>query len=154
MAKKAKELTAMMSAFVLHYNGRDDGARAATAAGYKNGKQRASELLKNPQVRAAIDKKLAKAADVVAVKLGNQIARADVTSRLLKLADLDPEETNGNITGQVNALKVIAEIERFIVRQTEDLTKQLTGKTEAEKEFFAKEGYWPESTPQPKEPVN
>ena len=35
----------------------------------------------------------------------------DVVDRLLELADLRPEHTNGNITAQVDALRAIAEIE-------------------------------------------
>lgn len=148
MAKKRK-LTPLEWRFTQEYNGHGDGYAAALRAGAakSNAKQWASRILKRPDVKAAIDKKLERAAEVVAVSLGTQIARADVTSRALKLADMPPEKTNGNINGQVNALRLIAEIERFIVRQTEDLTKQLQGKTEAEKEFFALNGYWPEKEP-------
>ena len=51
--------------------------------------------------------------------------------------------TKNNITGQVNALKAIAEIEGYVVNRYEDLTKEFAGRTDVEKEFFASHGYWP-----------
>lgn len=47
-------------------------------------------------------------------KTGLQLTLRGVVDRLLELADLPPERTNGNITAQVNALGAIAEIEGYL----------------------------------------
>ena len=66
--------------------------------------------------------------------------------RALRIIDLDPMKSKHNIiNGQVAALRLIAEIEQFIVRQTRDITKEAEGKTEAEMEFFCVNGYWPDN---------
>jgi len=47
-------------------------------------------------------------------KIGLRPTMRDVVNRLLELADLSPEQTEGNLTAQVNALRAIAEIEGFL----------------------------------------
>ena len=47
-------------------------------------------------------------------KIGEQLFRADVVDRLLALAALSPEQTRGNMTAQVKALRAIAEIEGYL----------------------------------------
>ena len=47
-------------------------------------------------------------------KIGLLLTTADVVDRLLELADLPPESTNGNLTAQVNALRAIAEIKGYL----------------------------------------
>jgi len=75
-------------------------------------------------------------------KLG-WITKANVVARLLGLADLPPERTRGNIIGQVQALKAIAEIEGYGVSRC-DPAKELANRTVEDKEFFATNGYWPD----------
>lgn len=59
------------------------------------------------------------------------ITKADVMHRLLKLAKLAPERTRGNIIGQVQALKAIAEIEGYGVNRC-DPTKEFANRTVAQ----------------------
>ena|SRR5271165_4980797 len=47
-------------------------------------------------------------------KIGLRPTMRDAVNRLLELADLSPEQTEGNLTAQVNALRAIAEIEGFL----------------------------------------
>lgn len=117
---------------------------AARKAGFKHAKEASCRVMKIPAVRKAIEEKQRKAISVAGARLGKQLAKSDVLERLIKLADIEPFMTNNNITGQVNALKTVAEIEGFIIRKTEDINKTLAGKTEAEKEFFVANGYWPD----------
>jgi hypothetical protein len=128
--------------FVANYEG--DIRTAAKAAGYKPNSKYVYTLMQKPAIREAIKAKLAKVSEESGKKLARQIAKADVTARLLKLADIDPEFTNNNITGQVNALRALAEIEGYVIRKTEDVTKLAQGRSMAEMEYFAVHGYWPE----------
>lgn len=57
--------------------------------------------------------------------------------RLIELANLSPEETNGNITGQVKACHTIAEIRGELVHLHGDVTERLRNKTFDELDFIA-----------------
>ena len=130
-------------AFVAAHDGND--TEAARAAGYKNPARSAAKLMAIPAVRKAIEEKQKATIKASGAKIGRRLTKVDVVDRLVELADLPPDRTKGNITGQVNALKAIAEIEGFIGRQTMDITKEAEGKTEAEMQFFCAHGYWPAS---------
>jgi len=128
-------------AFVAAHVGND--TEAARAAGYKNPDRSAPRLMAIPVVRKAIEEKQKAIIEASGAKIGRRFAKVDVVDRLVELAELPPERTKNTITGQVNALKVIAEIEGYVINRYEDLTKEFAGRTDAEKEYFAIHGYWP-----------
>ena len=113
-------------AFVAAHVGND--TEAARAAGYKNPDRSAPKLMAMPAVRKAIEEKQKAIIEASGAKIGRRLTKVDVVDRLVELADLPPERTKNNITGQVNALKVIAEIEGYFVYRYEDLTKENFGK--------------------------
>ena len=128
-------------AFVLAHAGND--TEAACAAGYKNPERSAPKLMANPAIRKAIAEKQRAIIAASGARIGQRLTRVDVLKRLIELANLPPDRTRYNISGQVNALKTIADIEGYVVRRYEDLTKELADKTPEEKEFFITHGYWP-----------
>lgn len=147
IVKTQGPLSAKAKAFAMLYAGFGDGIDVAISVGYSKNRNSTSvtvtRLLKDPRIQEIIAQKQAAAAKESGKIIGRRIAKADITERLLRLADMPPKDTNGNISGQVNACKAVAEIEGFIIKKTEDLTKQLENKSEADKEFFALNGYWP-----------
>jgi len=128
-------------AFVMAHVGND--TEAARAAGYKNPERSAPKLMAMPSIRRAIAKKQKAIIAASGVRIGQRLTRVDVLKRLIELANLPPDCTRYNISGQVSALKVIADIEGFVVNRYEDLTKEFADRTAAEKEYFATHGYWP-----------
>ena len=133
-------------AFVAAHSGND--TEAARAAGYKNPSQCAAKLMAIPAVRKAIKEKQKAIIAASGAEIRRRLTTVDVVCRLVGLADLPPERTKGNIMGQVNALRLIAEIEGFIGRHPRDITKECRGRSEAEMEFFCITGYWPEEVEQ------
>ena len=121
---------------------------AARAVGYKNPDRSAPRLMAIPAVRKAIEEKQKAIIEASGAKIGRRFAKVDVVDRLVELAELPPERTKNTITGQVNALKVIAEIEGYVINRYEDLTKEFAGRTDTEKEFFVLNGYWPNDVDQ------
>lgn len=127
--------------FVVAHVGND--TEAARAAGYKNPERSAPKLMAMPAIREAIAEKQRAIIAASGATVGRRLSRLDVLKRLIELANLPPDCTRYNITGQVNALKVIAELEGYVIRRHEDLTKELADRASEEKEFFATHGYWP-----------
>jgi phage terminase small subunit len=127
-------------AFVLAHVGND--TEAARAAGYKNPERSAPKLMANPAIRKAIEQKQKATIAASGAQIAHQFTNINVVDRLSELAYLPPERTKNTITGQVSALKAIAEIQGHVVHRYEDLTKELADRTPEEKEFFAIHGYW------------
>ena len=96
-------------AFVAAHIGND--TEAARAAGYKNPQRSAPKLIAIPAVRQAIKEKQKAIIEASGAKIGRRLAKVDVVDRLFELAKLPPEQTRHNLTGQLNALKAIADIE-------------------------------------------
>jgi phage terminase small subunit len=132
-------------AFVMAWKG--DDADAAREAGYATPTKDCFRLMQFPEIAEAIRKQREKMLDKAADKKATKASKLDVIERALKLADMEPGKTNDNISGQVAALKLVAEMQGHIVRKTEDVTKQFEDKTEEEKEFFAVNGYFPPKNP-------
>jgi len=128
-------------AFVVAHVGND--TEAARAAGYKNPERSAPKLMAIPAIRNAIAEKQRAIIAAAGAKVGRRLSRVDVVERLIELADLPPERTRYNISGQVSALKAIAEIEGYVNREQVDLAKELADRTIEEKEFFITHGYFP-----------
>jgi len=120
-----------------------DNTAAARAAGYQHPKQAAAKLMRITAVRNAIRDKQAKAVAESGKQLGRKITKTDVLDRLLKLADVPISKTRGNMSGQVSALKSIAEIEGYLLSKSLNLDKMLHGKSETELEYFVTHGYFP-----------
>ncbi len=98
-------------AFVVAHIGND--TEAARAAGYKNPGRSAPRLMAIPAVRQAIKEKQTAIIEASGAKIGLRLTKIDVLARLLELADLPPERTRHTLRSQVNALKMIAEIEGY-----------------------------------------
>ena len=132
-------------AFVMNFAG--NAQEAAQAAGYADPASQAAKLMAIPEIAEACNRKMQVAFDAAAKKMAKAITKTDVIKRLNDLANLDPDKTNNTIHGQVAACKAIGEMQGYMVKGQEHETfrKQLEGKTEEEKEFFAEHGYWPQS---------
>lgn len=137
--------TEMRMAFVLAWKG--DDTEAARAAKFSDPVRDSFRLMQIPEIAKAIEEKRKQMVEVSARKIATKASKIDVTERALKLADMLPKDTNSNITGQVAALRLVAEMQGFMVKGQEhdQFRKQLEGKSEAEKEFFVEHGYWPKS---------
>src|SRR5437016_2328144 len=118
---------------------------AARAAGYKDPKSSAYKLMKDPDIAKALQAKqesmLQESGEHLARTL--PLSRADVIDRLWQLAQLGPERTNHNITGQVKAAQALEQIFTLNIDSNEPLKRQLEGKSEAEMEFFVVHGFLP-----------
>jgi hypothetical protein len=64
-----------------------------------------------PAIRQAIQEKQNAIIEASGAKIGRRLTKVDVVERLFELAKLPPEQTRHNLTGQLNALKAIADIE-------------------------------------------
>ena len=118
---------------------------AARAAGYKHPKDAAYKLMKDPKVVKALQTKqesmLQESGEHLARTL--PLSRADVIDRLWQLAQLDPERTNSNITGQVKAAQALEQIFALNLDRNQPLKRHLEGKSEAELEFYVVHGFLP-----------
>lgn len=139
--KKTFSWTKIRVAFVLAWKGND--VEAAREAGCGRPESDAARLMKMPEMKAAIEKRREEMFKASAIKTGKALSKTEVITRALRLADIEVKKTKGSITGQVNAVRLLAELGGFIVKQSRDLTKELENKTEEELEFFAQNGYWP-----------
>lgn len=139
-------LTPKQNRFVEFYDG--NATEAARLAGYKNPNVASAKLMKNPNVKAAIDVKMAIRLEAQAKEEGRAIGKkaavtkARVMDRLGDLMDLLPSDTNNNISGQVRAALGLAEILGMkIGAQNPD---KFADFTDAELERYAKDGTVPE----------
>ncbi len=128
---------------------------AARTAGYKNPKSAAYKLMKAPEVVQALQTKqealLQESGEHLARTL--PLSRADVIDRLWQLAQLAPERTNRNITGQVKAAQALEQIFSLNIDSNDLLKRQLQGKSEAEIEFYIVHGFLPYSEEQKPAPL-
>jgi len=118
---------------------------AARTAGYSNPRVAAHRLMKDPLVAEALQTKQ----ESMLQESGEQFARtlplsrADVIDRLWQLAQLNPERTNGNVSGQVKAAQALEQIFAINLDRNDVLKRQLQGKSEAELEFYVVHGFLP-----------
>jgi phage terminase small subunit len=135
-------VTAKMLKFVSCYEG--NATAAARAAGYRNPAASSQELMKKPAIIKLIQTKQESMAKESGKLLGQRITvcRADVINRLWDLAQLAPDDTNGNIAGQIKATEALAQIFDIKIVRTADLNKQLEGKTQEEVDHFVATGFW------------
>ncbi len=124
---------------------------AARTAGYKDPKGAAYKLMKDPDVVQALQTKqealLQESGEHLARTL--PLSRADVIDRLWQLAQLGPDRTNHNITGQVKAAQALEQIFALNLDRNELIKRQFEGKSEAELEFYIVHGFLPHSEEQP-----
>src|SRR5271167_687360 len=99
MQGRRKILSERQLSFVAAHRGND--TEAARAAGYKNPDRSAPRLMAIPAVRKAIEEKQKAIIEASGVKIGRRLTKLDVVDRLVELAELPPERTKSNITGQV-----------------------------------------------------
>src|SRR5579864_7328769 len=118
---------------------------AARVAGYKNPRAAAYKLMKDPEVVKALQTKqesmLQESGEHLARTL--PLSRADVIDRLWQLAQVPPEKTNCNITGQVKASQALEEIFALNLDRDERLRARLEGKSKADAEFYVIHGFLP-----------
>lgn len=123
---------------------------AARTAGYKDPKGAAYKLMKDPDVVQALQTKqealLQESGEHLARTL--PLSRADVIDRLWQLAQLGPERTNHNITGQVKATQALEQIFALNLDRNELIKRQLEGKSEADLEFYIVHGFLPHAEDQ------
>jgi phage terminase small subunit len=131
-----------MLKFVTCYEG--NATVAARAAGYTNPVASSKQLMKNLVITKLIQTKQESMAKESGKLLAKQITvcRADVINRLWDLAQLRPDDTNGNIAGQIKATEALAQIFDIKIVRTADLNKQLEGKTQEEVDHFVATGFW------------
>jgi len=126
---------------------------AARTTGYKNPRDAAYKLMRDPEVVKALQKKQ----DSLLQESGEHLARtlplsrADVIDRLWQLAQLHPSTTNSNITGQVKAAQALEEIFALNIDQNDLLKRQLEGRSQEELEFYVVHGFLPHQEPKPAE---
>lgn len=144
--KSAVRLNAKQEQFAEAWVRLGNADAAAREVGYSN--RTVPDLTRHPGILAQREKCItekkyveAKATEQAIKKTA--IDKAFLINRLAQLASLSPEETKGNITGQVNACGELAEIIGAKVKLSADLTKQFEGRTESEIEFFTLNGYFP-----------
>jgi len=124
---------------------------AARTAGYSNPRVAAHRLMKDPLVAEALQTKQ----ESMLQESGEQFARtlplsrADVIDRLWQLAQLNPERTNGNVSGQVKAAQALEQIFAINLDRNDVLKRQLQGKSEAELEFYIIHGFLPHRDEKP-----
>jgi len=124
---------------------------AARTAGYSNPRVAAHRLMKDPLVAEALQTKQ----ESLLQESGEQLARtlplsrADVIDRLWQLAQLSPERTNGNVSGQVKAAQALEQIFAINLDRNDVLKRQLQGKSEAELEFYIIHGFLPHRDEKP-----
>ena len=144
-------LTDMQLRFVSAWTG--NLIAAARAAGYSDPKGAAYKLMKEPHVVEALQQKqesmLRESGEHLARTL--PLCRADVIDRLWQLAQLNPERTNGNITGQVKAAQSLEQIFALNIDENDLLKRQLEGRSEEELEFYVVHGFLPHQQPKPAE---
>ncbi|HEY6254044.1 MAG TPA: terminase small subunit [Candidatus Angelobacter sp.] len=126
---------------------------AARTAGYSNPKAAAYKLMRDPYIVQALQKKQ----DSMLQESGEHLARtlplsrADVIDRLWQLAQLAPERTNCNITGQVKASQALEQIFALNLDRDQRLRGRLEGTAKADAEFYVIHGFLPHQDKQ--EPV-
>ena len=161
MRIRAGILTKMQLNFVNNFNG--CATEAAKAAGYKNPKESARQLMKNPTIMEAIRMKQNAFVEESGKRFGSEIncSRSAIINRMWDLAQLSPKDTKETIGGQMKALEVLSRVFDVRINRPADLDRLLEGKTQEEVDFFVEHGYFPEapgpaieSNPQPEEPTN
>lgn len=125
--------------FVQYYEG--NASAAAAKAKYSRPTHDGCMLMKRPHIAQACDEKRRRILEWNAKDTARRISKQTLSARLLNIAE--KAEKKSMFQPAVNAIKAIAEIEGYIIKKSEDLTRQLEGKTDEEKEFFAQHGYWP-----------
>jgi len=104
---------------------------------------------RRPRVRAHLDtlqrKTTEKETSIAATVLAKRrtVTRAGIIDGLYALATTTPENTNGNISGQVKAWENLAKIHGMLIERSADVTKEFAGRSEEDLEFFAEHGFWP-----------
>jgi len=138
-------LNKQMLEFVAAWQG--NAIAAARAAGYKNPKSSAEKLMNNEAIRAAIKEKQIAMSEESGRLFARELkfCRNDVLNRMWELANLPHEEKEKpSFETQLKAMQSLTEIFDNDITRTADLTRQFEGKTQAEMEFFATHGYFPE----------
>jgi phage terminase small subunit len=103
-------LTGKTLKFVIAWQG--DAVAAAAAAGYKHPKTAAYRLMKNSHINKEIRRKQTIMIEESARHLAAQLnfTRSHVLNRLWEIAQMTPDETNGNAASQVRASEALASL--------------------------------------------
>ena len=140
MAKKdSNQLTAREYDLVQYIlkNPKTSEHQACIAVGYAAGSTQ--KVLTRPRVRAAIDHVLTTRLE----KVGEESVKAAVVTKAVIEKEALKIAKDGGTTPQVNALRLLAEMNGLIVQKTADVTEELKNKSPEELEYFSINGYWP-----------
>lgn len=134
----------MQMKVLLSWNG--DLVAAARAAGYKNPKVAALNLMKNPVFTYNLQRKQESMAEESGKTLGRQmtVSRTEIINRLWELARMAPTETHGTIYGQIKAAETLAYVFDIKINRPADIDHEVRNRTSAEIDFFVQNGYFPD----------
>lgn len=151
-----KAMTPLQQSFVAVHRG-DDTAAAREIGIVNNAKQRGHVMAKHPLVAAALERKrtamiiesgkiVAKEVAVTKDKITSGILRT--IARLEKCAELAASQADLPAQARaadslVKAFDVLAVLTNNKISLSADLTRQFEGRSDADKEYFATNGYWP-----------
>jgi flagellar biosynthesis/type III secretory pathway protein FliH len=136
-------LTPMQSKFVECFKG--NATEAARQAGFEHPNSAAGKLLKDPDIRAALEVKQQILREEEAKAEGKEagkrqgIERGEIIDLLAGIA-----RTGENEGARVRALMGLAELKHMRISRLADVSREYDNRTEEELEFFALNGYWPE----------
>lgn len=142
-------LTPMQYKFVDNYAG--NATEAAKKAGFRNPNVAAAKLMKNPNVRAAIDVKMKVRIEAEARKEGEEIGKARGLERAEHLEILAEiaRNTKEAASDRIRAVMGSAELKLMRIARLADVTAEYEDKSEEEVEFFCVHGYWPKKSLDP-----
>jgi hypothetical protein len=137
-------MTPKMLAFVAAWHG--SAIDAARAAGYKNPKASAEQLMNNPVITNAIEKQQDRVLQETAKRFAEEITfgRADIFNHLWEIAKPTSKAPDGpSYETQLKASQVLAELFDAAIGRTTELARLLQGKTDKEIEHFCINGNFP-----------
>jgi Terminase small subunit len=152
IVKEARLLTEKQLHFVLAWSG--NAVSAARQAGYTNPERSAQDLVKDPGVRNALQRKQEAMAKESGKSLQKriQVSRIDLINRLWEVAQMSPRETSGSIHGQIKASEILAGILCMHLNRSPNIPQELEGKTQDDMDHFLAHGYFPEGDIEPEAP--
>lgn len=150
IGNRPKRLTAQQAQFVEAYLSSRDVEAAAEVAGYSTPyKLTGQKALRNRTVALEVEKRMARITRTTDAQYAQTqlktVTRGDVLTRLWELASMAPLGDSQSIAGQVRACDALADVLGMKVALSADVSDMFKGKTDAEKLFFAENGYFPEA---------
>lgn len=144
----SKLLNEQQQAFVAAYQG--NATAAARAAGYKDPKNSAQQLMRNPIVMNHLEKKQ----QAFSEESGRQRARElkfcrnDILNRIWEMANLPHEDKQTpSFETQLKAMQTLTEVFDTGLARTAELARLIQGRSPEEIEYLTMHGQFPEENP-------